>query len=178
MQDNEREPERQVYYMARSYNGFKYVKTLAGTPPAMGWITLTGGSFYEGEVLRISASSGKGALFANSGTAAAGVLAADCTTAATDRSRPYYLADSQNVFEAINTTAVTLPYCLGDKFTVNIGSTHAFHVTGTALAGNATACVRCVGYHPDEVTTSATGKRLWVVFINQTSLYGDASTSK
>ncbi len=164
--------------MARYYNGFKYVRTLGGTPPAMGRITLTAGSFYEGEILRIT-SGGKGKLMAVAATCAAGVLAANCNSAQTDRDRPYYLADDNNVFEAvINLGAAAMSLKLADKHGIYVGTTHNYHVAATVAVGNATASVRIVGYHPDELKTATGGSRVFVTFIPKNSqMPGDAGSA-
>ncbi len=165
--------------MAKSKHGLFFVKTLNGSQPAMATVDLKGATaYYEGSVLRASQTSGSAAKAAAGATAVLGVCAANVTSSATTTQMPVYLADSNNVFEAkMIATGLPKPR-LYDKVKFTVGTIHNYRLEGTANNGAATACIRIVGYHPDDVAaTSSESVRYWVTFTNENSLVGNATNA-
>lgn len=167
--------------MPRSYTGFRFVKTLNGGPPARVWCDIKGSSsMYDGEVLRMSGTSGSVALAAANGTAIFGVAGANVIANIATTQIPVYLADQNNVFEAKGIASRTAHFLLGDKVTIIVGSTHNFRVASTVLQGEATACCRIIGWHPDTVPgTAAANQKYWVTFLPAVSIAaGDGTPAK
>lgn len=150
--------------MARTKTGFFFVKTLNGAPPAMKqYPVVAATAYYEGAVLRISATSGSATKFEADGTAVLGVSAANISLArssyATTR-LPVYLADNNNVFEA-QQGGVSLSDCqdvMHDLIDIEVANEN--YRLGSASSKQC----RVVGFHPDDVAKGATGARLWVTF--------------
>lgn len=165
--------------MARTKTGLYFIKTVDGGPPAMDWFDLKGATaYYEGQILRLSATSGSAAKASASGTAMLGVTGANVTSSATTTQMPVYLADPRNVFEA-RMLATGAPHTrLRDKITFVVGTTHNYRIEGTAYNGAATACLRIIGYNPDDASGTATNKRYWVTFIPNNSLAGGDAGNK
>lgn len=177
--------------MARVYTGFRFVKTTNGSPPAMHMCNLksTTASVYEGQLLRMSATSGSVACAAIAGTAIYGVAAANVTSSPATTKMPVYLADLNNVFEARGTlTSTARPNALVGKRVAIAGTVSTnYRIAMASLEGVATApAVRVVGYNPGETCngskvtpyTSQTGVKYWVKFLEYPSLVdGDATVT-
>lgn len=166
--------------MAREKVGLFFVKTLSGSPPAMMWVPLKGGTaYYEGQPLRISATTGSAARVAAGGTAVFGIAAANVTSNATTTMMPVWLCDDNNVFEGrIAAPTGNAWIRFADRVALTVGTVHNYRLTSTVYFGNATASFRIVGCHPDDITGTAANKRYWVMAINKASLVGDGLVNK
>lgn len=156
--------------MARTTPGLYFVKTLNGGPPARLMIYCKGATAYEeGQVLRLSGTSGSGIRAAGSATAVFAVTAAPLAkSGATTTEMPVYVINDNNVFEG-RVIATGAPRTrLNDRVTFAQATTHTYRIAATVLQGAATACFRVVGYHPDDASGTATNKRFWVTGIQQT----------
>lgn len=146
--------------MAREKAGFLLVKTLNGGPPAIQNYPLVQTAYYEGNVLRLSGTTGSAALAAAAGTSILGVIATEVTNAnAASGDYPVYLADANNVFEAKMLVSSTPQAKVGDLADLAV-ATKNFRLQGTA----STNVISIHGYHPDEAASAHTGVRYWVTF--------------
>lgn len=146
--------------MSLSYVGLRFRKRLGGGTPQMAQVPLVAGTYYDGNILRISGTSGSAAKLAAAGTAVAyvmcgNVLKADCTSTAR---YPVYHLDESNVFEAYMLASVTPQQKVGDMAGLAVGSTYNYRLTGTTTSGP----LKIVGFHPDESKSAGTGKRFYV----------------
>ena len=160
--------------MARSYAGFRLVKTLNGAPPAQVNYPLVGATaYYEGEVLTLQ-TNGSAARASAAGTIVLGVCGANISSSAAATSGgtlnlpsntptlcPIYLLDSNSVFEAIMLGSNVPRASVGDPYTLAVSTTHNYRIRATASA-TAPNQIRIVDFHPDEALTTHTCGRYWV----------------
>ena len=148
--------------MARTKAGFFFVKTRSGKQPAMDWVPLVGATaYYEGQVLRASATTGSAAKQSAAGTTILGIAAANVSSgSAATTKMPIYIADSENVFEGKMIASKAPRAVMYSEVDIRVGTTHNHRLQGTA----STKVARIVGFHPDEVLTAHTGCRFWVTF--------------
>jgi hypothetical protein len=154
----------------RSKAGFFPVKTLNGAPPALRNFPLVGGTaYYEGAVLRLSATSGSAARATAAGTVVLGVLACDVASAdAATGKYPVYLADGNTMFKAKMLLTSVPQQKMTDLVGLSLGTVHNYRLQGTA----ATEVCRIEGFNPDEALTTHTGVEYWVTFNPDKSLSG------
>lgn len=140
------------------YNGLKFVKTLHGGPPAMDQIPLVSDAYYPGQVLRVSGTSGSGAVAAAAGTSMAYVAASYvATTDSTVGKHPVYRLDDFNIFEAKMAVSSTPQQKVGDLCDLAVkGENHALQ--GTA----STKVLQIVGFPGQESTDAATNHNYYV----------------
>lgn len=145
--------------MAWTKTGFQWIKTLSGGPPQMLHMNFVSGTYYQGEPLRISGTTGSCAALRAAATAIFGVCAAYVTTASSTTTKiPVYIGNTDNVFECkVPGISLTPHKCMG-TFLDATSTTGNYRLgTGTTLQW------RVVGYHPDESTSAHTGAKMWVV---------------
>ena len=131
--------------------GFKFAYTLHGGPPATDQVPLVSGTYYPGQVLRISATTGSATKAAAAGTSLAYVNAAYTTTADSGGLHPAYRLDDFNVFKAVMIASSTPQPYVGDQTDLAV-STNDFSLQGTA----STNVFQIVGF-PGEESTAAHG---------------------
>ncbi len=143
--------------MARSKAGFLPVRSETGGPPPIRNYPLVAGTYYEGSVLRLNATTGSAALFASGGTSVLGVCAAYVTTAQSASGKyPVYLAVPTTEFEGVILGSYAPQAKVGDKCPILAGTTWNFRLRGT-VAGTASLEVCAItGFHPDEALTAHT----------------------
>ena len=161
--------------MARTTRGFRFVRTIDGGPPAMGYFyrdNSTATAFKEGNVLRVSQTSGSAAkLPAATATVCLGVCGADFVSSTSGTAMPVYLAVPNNVFEAKMVATSTPKYRLMDTLDIRVNTVYNYSLQGTSSVKH----VRVVGYDPDdEGKSAATMIRYHVVFFPDRSAYGRA----
>jgi hypothetical protein len=146
--------------MARTYKGYFLVGTLNGSPPAMKNVPLIATAYYEGNVVRISATTGSCGLAPAAGTAVYGVIGCNVTNAnSSSGTYPVWLMDANNVFECIRLDTGAPQVAMGDLVDIAVASTYNYRLQATA----STKVVRIVGVHPDDASGTAAGKRYRVV---------------
>ena len=171
--------------MARTYDGFVFVKTQNGAQPATKNVPVVAGTAYHpGQVVRCVSTSGSAKRVAQTGTAVWGVLAAGIASAdiaATTR-LPMYIADGNNVFRSKMGFSSTPLTQMRDMVNLTVASTHNYRIQGTA---STVYHCRIVGYEDfksDNATkiaegSAATGVQYHVVFRPGISLDGTGSTT-
>jgi hypothetical protein len=145
--------------------GLKFVRTNHGGPPHMDNVPFSGGTtYYAGQILSISATSGSAKVWADGMTgmsyiSASYVSATDC---ATTSKFPVYLLDGSNIFEAIMLRARGPQEMVGLRVAA-ITSSGEHTIRGTAVAAGTLADFTIVGFHPDcTATPGATGAKFYV----------------
>lgn len=145
--------------MALSYVGLRFRKTLNGAGGAMTQIPLVEGTYYDGNVLRLSGTSGSGTKVAADGTTVAYVLSGNVTKANSVSGKySAYILDNNNVFEARMLATGAPQARVGDLANIAVGSTYNYRLQGTTTSGP----LRIVGYHPDESTSGHANGRFYV----------------
>ncbi len=166
--------------MARTKNGFFFVKTIDGGPPAIDWRGMkVATAYHEGAVLRQSTTSGSGVKCAAAGTLVLGVLGAAVPTGhAGAVNAPIYLADHRNMFE-VKCLGTGAPLTkLGKKVALAVATILNVRASGAVYTGDATAACRILGFHPDDASGTAAGKRYWVTILPKASaVVGDNVTA-
>lgn len=173
--------------MARIFDTLRFVKTLNGSPPAMGWFGIqTCVSMYEGQVVRASGTSGSTVKATYEATAILGVNAAGDQTGVITAKIPVYLADNNNVFAGRTITSTTPGGHLFDKVSFAQGTTNHYRLAATAQTDD-TACFRVVGWDDEKHNsvrtpvvqmTAATSVWFHVVAVPWTSLLGEAEPTR
>jgi len=164
--------------MARTTAGFRFVKTLNGSPPTMIVARFTPASataYYDGNVIRVGAT-GLHHKVAEAGTEVLGVLSQDIAKGTATTDALLYAADTNNVFETkmIYARAVAPRGYQGQNLDIDIGSVYNYRVATAAAnnAGGLTGSGQCtiIGAHPDDIDlTSTANLRYWIVFQDRTS---------
>ena len=154
--------------------GFRYVKNLYGAQPVLDRRPLVAGvTYYTGNVLTISGTSGSARLATEADTSVYGVCVHSVGTAvAADRMLIYPLRGG-NVFEARAAAGMS-----GGKPENYIGrvadleiATATYHRIDTG-AGTKTLII--VGYHPDDEGLATQGLRYWVTGVGTMSIADEA----
>ncbi|MFA5376437.1 MAG: hypothetical protein WC455_11895 [Dehalococcoidia bacterium] len=151
--------------MAREYAGFLPVRSETGGPPPIKNYPLVSGTYYEGSILRLSATTGSATKFADGGTSVLGVCAAYVSTAdSTTGKYPVYLPVPTTEFEAKMLGSFAPQAKVGDKVPILVGTTFNYRLRGT-VAGTASLEVCAIsGFHPDESLSAHTGNKFRVKF--------------
>ncbi len=160
--------------MARTYAGFLFAGTKDGSPPRIKMYPLKAAAYYEGAVLRLSATTGSAAMAAAAGTAILGVLGCNVTSAQSSSGTtgpfPVYMADGPNLFKA-KMIATSAPQALvGDVVDVALASTYNYRLQGTA----STKVVSIWDFKKDEAAATHTGVEYYVSFSKP--IFGQAKT--
>lgn len=150
--------------MARTNVGFAFVGTKDGGPPAVKNFPLVAAIYKEGNVLRLSATTGSATKAAAAGTSILGVLGSNLTSAqsssATTGPHMVYLADGNNLFKAKMLTSSTPQYKVGDLCDIALTTTYNYRLQGTA----STDVVSIYGFDADEALSAHTGVEYYVSF--------------
>jgi hypothetical protein len=156
--------------MARTTAGLFFVKTLNGANPAKTNVPVVVGTYYEGQPLRVSATTGSAAKLPATGTAVYGVAAAYMSTldSATEK-LPMYAADNNNVFEGVMVATGAAQPRAQDPVNVRVGTTNNYRLAGTGTLAH----FRVVGVNPDDASGTAANKRYWVT--GYTTVWGDTA---
>lgn len=150
------------------YRGFKFAYTLHGGPPAIAQVPLVSDTYYPGQVLRISATTGSAAVAAAAGTAVAYVAASYVSAAnSVIGKHPVYLLDASNVFLTQKASTGKQTEFIGDAMDLAVGSTEN-HYVSTAAATNV---FTCVGFPGADADAEATNNNLYVKV--RKSIFGD-----
>lgn len=145
----------------RQYAGFSFVKTLNGGPPVIKNMPAVAGTYTEGMVLRLSATTGSVAAQSASGTAIYGVCSANVSRADSATTRiPVIRADEYTLFEAKMLASVAPQSKVGDTCDLAVGSTYNYRLAATSSLG----MCKIHEFHPDESLSAHTGARFRVAF--------------
>jgi hypothetical protein len=146
--------------MSIDYVGLRFRKRLGGGTPEMSNVPLVEGTYTDGNILRVSGTSGSAAKLAASGTAAAFVFCGnlDKSDWVATTKYPVYHLDENNVFEARMLASVTPQQKYLDYAGVAVGSTYNYRLQGTTTSGP----LKIVGYPPDQANTAATNLKFYV----------------
>jgi len=152
--------------MARSYAGFLFVGTKNGGPPAIKRFPLVAAIYAEGNVLRLSNTTGSAAKAAADGTSILGVLGCNLTSAesssGTTGPHPVYLADGNNLFKAKMIASSTPQAKVGDLCDIAaIATTYNYRLSATAAS---TKVCQIWGFQSDESLAAHTGVNYYVCF--------------
>jgi hypothetical protein len=97
------------------YKGFQFAYTTTGGPPQVEHVPLVSGTYYPGDVLRCSATTGSAAKIAAAGTSAAYVNSVYVSTAdSTTGKYPVYPTTDNNIFKAKMVAASECQKKVGD----------------------------------------------------------------
>ena len=145
--------------MARAYDGFLFLKTRSGGPPAKTVYNLKSGTYYDGSVLRLSATSGSAIVIADGATGILGVSSSYVSTAdSLTTPISVYNADKDNVFK-VRMAGGTVPRGVMHNFCdIVVSTTFNHRIEGTA--GAAVSQTRIIGYEDfkQDNQTVVTGK--------------------
>ncbi len=152
--------------MARTYAGFLFVGTKDGGPPAIKRFPLAAAIYTEGNVLRLSSTTGSATKAAAAGTSILGVLGCNLTAAqaasATTGPHPVYLADGNNLFKAKMLASSTPQAKVGDLCDIAaIATTYNYRLSATAAS---TSVISIWGFDKDEALSAHTGVNYYVSF--------------
>jgi len=152
--------------MARTNAGFLFVGTRDGGPPAVRRFPLVSAIYKQGNVLRLSATTGSATKAAASGTSILGVLANNLTAAqaasATTGPHLVYLASGNNIFKAKMLASSTPQVKIGDTCDIAaIATTYNYRLSNT---GGSTNVISIVGFDGDEALSAHTGVEYYVTF--------------
>ena len=164
--------------MARTKAGFMFAGTKDGGPPAIKRYPLVAAIYTEGNVLRVSNTTGSATKAAAAGTSILGVLGCNLTSAqsssGTTGPHPVYLADGNNLFKAKMIASSTPQYKVGDVCDVALATTYNYRLQATA----STNVVSIWGFDADESLSAHTGVEYYVSFARSifAQTKSDAST--
>ena len=152
--------------MARTNAGFMFAGTKDGGPPAIKRYPLVAAIYKEGNVLRLSATTGSATKAAAAGTSILGVLGCNLTSAqsssATTGPHPVYLAVPNNLFLAKMLASSTPQYKVGDTCDIAaIATTYNYRLSATAGSTNV---ISIWGFKADESLSAHTGVEYYVSF--------------
>ncbi len=152
--------------MALTKKGFFPFKTLNGQLPAMKNFALVQTAYYEGQVLRASATTPSAKALGTRGTTPLGVIGCNVTNANATGTNTYpvYLADGNTIFEARmgNGIDCTDHILTLKPITVSSGDHTVCSTTGATAANNV---LQIYDVHPREtVTGTPSNKRVLVKF--------------
>ena len=150
--------------MARTNAGFIFAGTKNGGPPAINRYPLVAAIYKEGNVLRLSGTTGSATKAAAAGTSILGVLGCNLTSAqsssATTGPHPVYLADGNNLFKAKMIASSTPQYKIGDTCDLGLATTYNYRLQATA----STNVISIWGFDADEALSAHTGVEYYVAF--------------
>lgn len=157
--------------MAVTKAGYLLVKTRKGRPTTDVY-PLASGTYYRGSVVRCSPTSGSAKLYASGTTGILGVMAEDVTTAqSTSGKYRVYLADDNNIFEAVMIASSTPQQKQSDFTDIAVASTHNYRVSST----NTNNILRIVGFDSNESLSAHASAKYHVQF--HKSIFGQTKVS-
>ena len=152
--------------MALTKTGFTFATTTDGGPPdILSWPLAGATTYYRGEVLRVSNTSGSAVQAIAAGTSIAFVCPDNVTaaqaTAAGAAGLPLYMMTSRMIFEAIVPYSIAPAGIRGEVVGLKIGTVHNFRLRATAAA-TAPNVIQIIKEKPGESAAAHANGVYWV----------------
>ena len=152
--------------MALTKTGLTFAKTTDGGPPdILSWPLSGATTYYRGEVLRVSNTSGSAIQAIAGGTSIAFVCPDNVTaaqaTAAGAAGLPLYMMTDRMIFEAIVPYSVAPAGLRGQAVGLKIGTVHNYRLRATAAA-TAPNVILIIKEKPGESTAAHASGVYWV----------------
>jgi hypothetical protein len=148
----------EVNEMAITKVGLRFRRTLSGGPPAMDQVPLVATAYYDGNVLRVNATTGSACLAKTLATSAvAYVMNGNVSNGNSSTGKwPVYIINDDTVFEARMAATGARQARVTDLSALRVGTTYNYRLSGTA------GPFRIVGVHPDDVGGTGSNGRFYV----------------
>lgn len=149
--------------MALTKTGLTFVKTTDGGPPdILSWPLSGATTYYRGEVLRVSSTSGSAVQAIAAGTSIAFVCPDNVTaaqaTAAGAAGLPLYMMTDRMIFEAIYVASAAPSTVRGNLTDLLVGTIHNYRISSTA----STKVIQIIKEKPGESTSGHANGVYWL----------------